>query len=154
MDKLPNRVFPLTYSLLLPSDLCDRNLDIHVERCKVRPLPAGMITFPEAIAAFVAWIPIVFGITFYTLGETGVMSFLPIWVLSLIYPFMKRLIPFPQVILGVIIGSAVFPGWAAITNDLSDLDQALPLFAATMSWVIYFDVFYATQVLGPAPRAC
>lgn len=58
---------------------------------------------------------------------------------------MKRLIPFPQVVLGAVIGAAVFPGWAAVTNDLSGLEQSLPLFAATMSWVIYFDVFYATQ---------
>lgn len=108
-----------------------------------------MLTVPEAIAAFIAWIPVTLAITYYTLGDAGVVTFLPIWGLSLIYPFMKRLIPFPQIILGAIIGGAVFPGWVSITNDLSDWDQALPLFAATMSWVIYFDVFYASQVLQP-----
>ena len=128
------------------SDLCDRNLDSHVERCKVRPLPAGMITFPEAIVAFLAWLPVVAAITYSTLGEAGILTFLPIWGLSLVYPFMKRLIPFPQVVLGAIIGAAVFPGWAAITGDLSDLENALPLFAATMSWVVYFDLCYALQV--------
>ena len=134
------------------SDLCDRNLDRRVERCKERPLPAGMITVPEAVAAFVAWLPLVVAITYTTLGEAGVLTFLPIWGLSLIYPFMKRLVPFPQVILGAIIGAAVFPGWAAITGDLGDLGNALPLFAATMSWVVYFDIFYAIQVLQSYPR--
>ena len=104
-----------------------------------------MITFNEAVIAFLAWIPATIAITYYTLGGIGVTTFTPIWLLSLIYPFMKRVIQFPQVILGVIIGAAVFPGWAAITNDLSGLDKALPLFAATMTWVIYFDVFYAMQ---------
>ncbi|RMZ77832.1 hypothetical protein DV737_g4177, partial [Chaetothyriales sp. CBS 132003] len=127
------------------NDLCDRNLDAHVERCKVRPLPAGMITFKEAVVAFVAWLPLTYGITYATLGRVGVITFLPIWALSMVYPFMKRIIPFPQIVLGAVIGGAVFPGWAAITNDLTDLDQALPLFAATMSWVVYFDVFYAIQ---------
>lgn len=112
-------------------------------------MPAGMLTLPEAVAAFIAWMPISLGITYYTLGEAGVITFLPIWGLSMLYPFMKRLIPFPQVVLGAIIGGAVFPGWTAITKDLSDLDQALPLFAATVSWVIYFDVFYAMQVCEP-----
>ena len=104
-----------------------------------------MISYGEAIAAFIAWIPVIVAITHYTLGEAAVITFIPIWGLSLIYPFMKRLIPFPQVVLGAVIGAAVFPGWAAVTEDLSGLEQGLPLFAATMSWVIYFDVFYATQ---------
>lgn len=105
-----------------------------------------MITLSEAVTAFLVWIPFTIGITYWSLGETGVITFAPIWALSLIYPFMKRLIPFPQLILGAIIGGAVFPGWAAVTNDLSNLQEALPLFLATMSWVVYFDVFYATQV--------
>lgn len=104
-----------------------------------------MITYEEAVAAFIGWIPIMLGTTYYTLGTPGVVTFLPVWVLSLIYPFMKRVIPFPQVILGAIIGAAVFPGWAAVTNNLEGLGGGLPLFAATMTWVIYFDVFYATQ---------
>ena len=105
-----------------------------------------MITLPEAVVAFIAWLPVVVGITYSTLGEAGILTFLPIWGLSLVYPFMKRLIPFPQIVLGAIIGAAVFPGWASITGDLSELDKALPLFAATMSWVVYFDIFYAMQV--------
>ena len=110
-----------------------------------------MITFPEAIVAFLAWLPVVATITYSTLGEAGILTFLPIWGLSLVYPFMKRLIPFPQVVLGAIIGAAVFPGWAAVTGDLSDLENALPLFAATMSWVVYFDLCYAIQVFHSCP---
>ena len=136
----------------MSSDLCDRNLDKYVERCKKRPLPAGMITVPEATVAFITWIPVVVTITYSTLGKAGVLTFIPIWGLSLVYPFMKRIIHFPQLILGAIIGAAVFPGWAAITSDLSDLGNALPLFAATMSWVVYFDIFYAMQVFQSCPR--
>jgi len=110
-----------------------------------------MLTTGEAIAAFIAWIPVTVGITYLTLGSVGVITFSPIWVFSLIYPFMKRVMPFPQVILGGVIGGAVFPGWASITNNLEGLEQALPLFAAVMAWVIYFDVFYATQVSDKSP---
>jgi len=105
-----------------------------------------MLTTTEAVLAFLAWIPITIGITYITFGHVGVVTFTPIWILSLIYPLMKRVIPFPQVILGAVIGGAVFPGWASITNSLEGLDQALPLFAAVFTWVVYFDVFYATQV--------
>lgn len=105
-----------------------------------------MVTVLEATLAFCAWLPIMLATTYYTLGEAGVLTFLPIWGLSLAYPFMKRLIPFPQVILGAVIGGAVFPGWVAVTQNLSNVPQAIPLFAATVSWVVYFDTIYATQV--------
>lgn len=94
---------------------------------------------------FVVWLPITLAITWATLGKEAVVSFIPIWVLSTIYPFMKRLIPFPQVVLGAVIGGAVFPGWVAITHELGGLEAAVPLFFATAVWVVYFDVFYATQ---------
>lgn len=111
-----------------------------------------MINYWEAVVAFFGWQVIAVGTTYLTLGEAGVMTFIPIWVLSLLYPFMKRLTSFPQVILGAVIGGAVFPGWASVTGNLHGLDQALPLFAATMCWVVYFDVFYATQVsMIPSP---
>lgn len=79
------------------------------------------------------------------MGEKAVISFMPVWILSFIYPFMKRLIPFPQVVLGAAIGAAVLPGWVAVTDDLDYPAGALPLFLATTCWVIYFDVLYATQ---------
>lgn len=132
------------------SDICDRDFDKDVERCKVRPLPAGMLTTREALIAFFAWIPIVYGTTYLTLGNAGMWTFAPVWALSMIYPLMKRVTNFPQIVLGAIIGAAVFPGWASVTGDLSTLDQAVPLFFATASWVIYFDLFYAEQVLSPS----
>ncbi|TAQ84223.1 hypothetical protein B7494_g7452 [Chlorociboria aeruginascens] len=127
------------------NDICDRNLDLHVERCKTRPLPSGMLTLTEAILAFIAWIPTTVAITYFTLGEVGVKTFIPIWILSIIYPFMKRIMPFPQVVLGATMGAAVFPGWAVVTNTMDGLEGALPLFGAVMAWVVYFDIFYATQ---------
>ncbi|KAL9579880.1 MAG: hypothetical protein Q9203_006523 [Teloschistes exilis] len=127
------------------NDICDTRFDARVERCKTRPLPAGMLSYSEAIITFIAWIPIVLATTNYTLGENGLITFAPVWLLSLTYPFMKRLITFPQLVLGAIIGAAVFPGWSAITGSLHGLGQAVPLFAATFSWVVYFDVFYAVQ---------
>lgn len=127
------------------SDICDQNLDLHVERCKTRALPSGMITTRDAVLAFLLWIPITIWVTWATLGDKAVVGFVPVWILSFVYPFMKRLIPFPQVVLGAAIGAAVFPGWVAITQQLDHLADAIPLFSATACWVVYFDVIYATQ---------
>ncbi|GKZ18417.1 hypothetical protein AbraIFM66951_000976 [Aspergillus brasiliensis] len=135
------------------NDICDQSFDKHVQRCKVRPLPSGMISTPEALLAFACWVPVTLAITWVTLGPAVAASFIPVWVLSVIYPFMKRLMPFPQVVLGAIIGGAVFPGWVGVTGELEHLDQALPLFFATAAWVVYFDVFYATQDLPDDKKA-
>jgi 4-hydroxybenzoate polyprenyltransferase len=105
-----------------------------------------MISTTEAVVAFVVWCLVSFEVTLVTLGWPGVATFAPIWFLSTVYPFMKRIIPFPQVILGAVVGSAVFPGWISITQDADSLQKAIPLFIATAAWVVYFDVFYATQV--------
>jgi 4-hydroxybenzoate polyprenyltransferase len=120
-------------------------MDLHLERCKVRPLPAGMISVKGAILAFIAWLAITLGITWGTLGDKAVISFFPVWVIGAMYPFLKRLIPFPQVILGAVIGGAVFPGWVSVTNQLDGVVAAIPLFFATASWVVYFDTFHATH---------
>lgn len=104
-----------------------------------------MITVSEAIAVFIAWLPICYYLVKYSLGDEAVIAFIPVWVFSTVYPFMKRVIPFPQVVLGGIIGGAVFPGWVAVTQNMDDIQAALPLFFATASWVVYFDLFYATQ---------
>jgi len=105
-----------------------------------------MLTVGEAYVALLAWLPVVLGVTYLTLGEAGVWTFAPVWILSTIYPFMKRVTSFPQIVLGAIIGAAVFPGWASVTGDFTTLSQGLPLFFATASWVVYFDLFYAEQV--------
>ena len=104
-----------------------------------------MISYREAVLAFILELPLTFAVVYYTLGQPGLITFTPIWALSAIYPFLKRHISFAQLFLGLIIGGAVFPGWVAVTNDLAGLERAFPLFAATMSWVIYFDLIYATQ---------
>jgi 4-hydroxybenzoate polyprenyltransferase len=133
------------------NDICDRNLDAHVDRCKTRPLPAGMLSLPEAVIAFIVWMVATYYITLFTLGQPAVVALVPVWVLSAVYPLMKRVIPFPQLVLGVVIGAAVFPGWAAVTETPLDTwggmvaKDALPLFGAGFCWVVYFDIFYATQ---------
>ena len=105
-----------------------------------------MISLTGAGAAFIAWMFVTITTTYLMIGPLGVVNFTPTWILSATYPFMKRLIPFPQVVLGLTIGCAVLPGWVSVSNSLQGLDEIIPLFLATAAWVVYFDIFYATQV--------
>lgn len=121
------------------------DLDKDVERTKHRPLPSGMISYRDAVIVFIAWISAILSVTYYTFGSMAIITFAHIWLLGVIYPLTKRIMPFPHVVIGVIHGAFVVSGWVAAANSLDGWEQGLPLFFAVMVWVIYFDVFDATQ---------
>ncbi|KAF3935162.1 hypothetical protein ABW20_dc0107262 [Dactylellina cionopaga] len=84
-------------------------------------------------------------ISYRTLGYEGALVCAPVWILSTIYPFMKRIVQWPQLVLGPIIGMAVLPGWVSVTGNLDTLQEAVPMVLAVSAWVVYFDTIYATQ---------
>ena len=63
--------------------------------------------------------------------------------LAAIYPFAKRLLPLPQLVLGLAFGWGVLMAWAAV-------EQQLPLpawlvYGATICWAVAYDTIYAVQ---------
>lgn len=104
-----------------------------------------MITLNEAVLAFIIEVLLMVIISFSTLGFAGASMCVPIWILSTIYPYMKRIVPWPQLILGPALGAAVFPGWISISNSFETMKDGIPIFLATSVWVVYFDTIYATQ---------
>ena len=60
-----------------------------------------------------------------------------------IYPFMKRITNWPQLVLGLAFSWGALMGWAA---EFGDLDApALLLYAGSVLWVIGYDTIYAHQ---------
>ncbi|KAI9037692.1 4-hydroxybenzoate octaprenyltransferase [Aspergillus affinis] len=128
------------------NDICDRNVDGKVARTKNRPLPSGMVTYPEAMMAFVVGCLVSVGITYATLGERVTAAMGPIWGLSFIYPLAKRAIWAPQIVLGLTMASCVLPPWVALGNtEPNDLILPGSLFGAIFSWLVYLDLIYASQ---------
>ncbi|KAK6544878.1 hypothetical protein TWF694_001557 [Orbilia ellipsospora] len=127
------------------NDIVDRNFDGKVERTKVRPLPAGIITVRAAVIAFIMEMALTVYISHKTLGYEGALVCTPVWILSTIYPFMKRVVQCPQLVLGPIIGMAVLPGWVSVAGNLDSISDAMPMVLAVSAWVVYFDTIYATQ---------
>jgi 4-hydroxybenzoate polyprenyltransferase len=60
-----------------------------------------------------------------------------------IYPFMKRLTYWPQVVLGLTFKWGVLVGWSAMTGSLSQ--APLALYAGCVLWTIGYDTIYAHQ---------
>lgn len=148
---LGSEQIPLQYVLYkkllkdLSSDICDVEYDRQVERCKSRPLPSGLISVKEATLFFFCWILLTLGTTWYTLGPQATLCTTPAWLLGVIYPFMKRLMPFPQLVVGLSIASGVMPGYVSVKGDIEFNGSVLALFGATVCWVIFLDTAYAVQ---------
>jgi 4-hydroxybenzoate polyprenyltransferase len=124
------------------NDLVDRDLDGLVERTRSRPIPSGQVTVAEATAFMMlqALIGFVVLIQFnrYTV-ITGICSLLVV----AIYPFMKRITYWPQIVLGLAFSYGALMGWPAAFGQLDW--PALVLYAGSICWVIGYDTIYAHQ---------
>ena len=124
------------------NDIADRDLDARVERTRSRPLPSGRIS-PKAAAAFLvaqALIGLCVLLQFNAVAIlVGMLSLVPV----AIYPFMKRVMPVPQLVLGLAFAWGALMGWVALFGRLDP--PALLLYAGTVAWVIGYDTIYAVQ---------
>src|SRR3569623_483448 len=124
------------------NDITDRDLDDKVERTRSRPLPSGQVTTKQALAFLVAQalIGLVVLLQFNRFAVlTGIASLL----IVAIYPFMKRITWWPQIVLGLAFSWGALMGFA-VTFGRIDV-TALVLYAGAFSWVIGYDTIYAHQ---------
>jgi 4-hydroxybenzoate polyprenyltransferase len=124
------------------NDITDRDLDARVERTRSRPIPAGQVSVTQALAFLVvqALIGLIVLLQFNRVAvATGIASL----IIVAIYPFMKRITWWPQVVLGLAFSWGALMGFAVILGQV-DL-TALVLYAGSISWVIGYDTIYAHQ---------
>jgi 4-hydroxybenzoate polyprenyltransferase len=124
------------------NDITDRDLDARVERTRSRPIPAGQISVKAALAFLVAQalVGLVVLLQFNRFAvATGIASLL----IVAIYPFMKRITWWPQIVLGLAFSWGALMGFAATFGRLDA--TAFVLYAGSICWVIAYDTIYAHQ---------
>jgi len=124
------------------NDITDRDLDAQVERTRSRPIPSGQVTVKQAAAFLVAQalvgLAVLLQFNLFAI-LTGIGSL----AIVAIYPFMKRITYWPQVVLGLAFSWGALMGFAVI---LARIDAtALVLYAGSIAWVIGYDTIYAHQ---------
>jgi 4-hydroxybenzoate polyprenyltransferase len=124
------------------NDITDRDLDARVERTRSRPIPAGQISVTQAVAFLVAQaligLSVLLQFNRFAIA-TGIASL----VIVAIYPFMKRITWWPQIVLGLAFSWGALMGFAVM---LARIDPAaLWLYAGSIAWVIGYDTIYAHQ---------
>jgi 4-hydroxybenzoate polyprenyltransferase len=124
------------------NDIADRDLDAQVERTRLRPLPSGQVR-PRHAALFLLVQALIGLAVLVQFNEEAVLIGLCSLVPVAIYPFMKRVMPLPQAILGLAFAWGALMGWAAVFARLDP--PALLLYAGALCWVIGYDTIYAVQ---------
>jgi 4-hydroxybenzoate polyprenyltransferase len=124
------------------NDIVDRDLDGSVERTRSRPIPSGQVSVAQAALFLVLQALVGFAVLIsfnsFTIG-LGIASL----AIVLVYPFMKRITYWPQIVLGLAFSWGALMGWAGAFGRLDW--PALLLYAGSISWVIGYDTIYAHQ---------
>ena len=124
------------------NDITDRDLDAKVERTRSRPIPAGQVSVPQAFAFLVLQALIGLAVLLQ-FNRFAIMTGIASLVIVAVYPFMKRITWWPQVVLGLAFSWGALMGFAVILGRI-DL-TALVLYAGSIAWVIGYDTIYAHQ---------
>jgi 4-hydroxybenzoate polyprenyltransferase len=124
------------------NDLIDRDLDAHVERTRGRPLPSGAVT-PAQAAAFLIVQALVGVLVLLQFNAFTIVLGLVSLLIVAFYPFAKRIIDWPQVVLGFAFSWGALVGWSAVTGRLAPAPVAL--YAGAILWTIAYDTIYALQ---------
>src|SRR5690349_18300510 len=124
------------------NDITDRDLDARVERTRSRPIPAVQVSVAQAFAFLVAQALIGLAVLLQ-FNRFAIFTGIASLLIVAIYPFMKRITWWPQVVLGLAFSWGALMGFAA---EFARLDAAaLVLYAGSICWVIGYDTIYAHQ---------
>jgi 4-hydroxybenzoate polyprenyltransferase len=124
------------------NDFLDRDIDARVERTLNRPIPSGQVRARHALLFAVAQsllgLVVLLQFNRFTIW-LGIASLVPVAV----YPLMKRIMGYPQAVLGLCFAWGALMGFAAIFASLPA--AAFVLYLGSIAWVIGYDTIYGHQ---------
>ncbi len=126
------------------NDIVDRDLDAKVARTRGRPIPSGQLSVRAAwiFLVLLAFIGLVLLVQF---NQLAIFVGLASLMLVAAYPFMKRIIWWPQLWLGLTFNWGALVGWAAVANEINL--TAVALYLGGIFWTLGYDTIYALQDL-------
>lgn len=122
------------------NDIADRRFDGNVTRTRDRPLVSGKVSLPEAYG-LLALLAVLAVNLLWLLNDLTRWLTLPLILLTLCYPLMKRVTHLPQLVLGLTANWSIPMAFAAITGAVPPL--AWLLFTAACVWTVAYDSIYA-----------
>ena len=133
------------------NDVADREFDRHVKRTAQRPVTRGAVSVKEALGVGAALALVAFGLTLTTNPPTILLCG-PALLITVLYPYAKRVLSMPQAVLGVAFSFGIPMAYAAALGSsewsLQAVRDAVPwqawaLLASNLFWVLAYDTEYA-----------
>ena len=138
-------VFVMRSAGCVINDYADRDIDGGVHRTAQRPLASGILTAKQALILFTGLLMLAL-VLLVQLPKAVWPWSLPAVLLTIIYPFMKRYIYAPQMVLGLAFSMSipmaficVLPSEAVLWSD----PVLIALFVVNFLWVLMYDTVYA-----------
>jgi len=122
------------------NDYADRDIDSNVDRTKFRPLASGALEPKNALNLFVILGIIAIGLLLLLPSRVWPWA-IPAAALTIVYPFMKRFIQAPQLVLGLAFSFAIPMVYVAYDKAFDTVFWLM--FLANTFWVVMFDTQYA-----------
>ena len=124
------------------NDILDRKVDAGVERTRGRPLPSGELKLHHALVWMALQSAVGAAVLFKLNKFAGGVALLSLLLVA-VYPAMKKITSWPQVVLGFAFNWGALVGYAAVTSTLSWATVALYL--GGVAWTMVYDTIYAMQ---------
>jgi 4-hydroxybenzoate polyprenyltransferase len=124
------------------NDIADRDYDGQVTRTRLRPIPSGRVSVPQAIVFMAAQLAIGAAILL-SLNRLSIILGLAVLALIGTYPYMKRITYWPQLFLGLNFNWGALLGWTAVNGSLGW--PPVLLYLGGICWTLGYDTIYAHQ---------
>lgn len=122
------------------NDIADRRIDLHVDRTKFRPLTSGEVSLFEAFLFLFLLLLMALVIVTQLPKECFYLSLVAL-VITFIYPFCKRFIQAPQLVLGLAFSMGIPMAYSA--SGVPFDGQFYGLFIINFAWIVAYDTMYA-----------
>ena len=124
------------------NDIFDRNYDKKVSRTVLRPLAKGTITIFDACICFI-FLSLLGLFILLSLDKLSIIIGIISFTLLLIYPLMKRITYWPQLVLGITFNIGVLISFSAVTSSINL--SIIFLYCSGIFWTLGYDTVYAHQ---------
>ncbi|XP_065576554.1 4-hydroxybenzoate polyprenyltransferase, mitochondrial-like isoform X1 [Artemia franciscana] len=125
------------------NDIWDKDFDRKVVRTKDRPIASGEISRFHALVFLAGQLGIGLSILLQFNWNSILIGASSLGFVAL-YPAMKRITYWPQLVLGLTLNWGALMGWSAL-HGTTDWYSVLPLYAAGVCWTMIYDTIYAHQ---------
>ena len=122
------------------NDYADRDIDLHVQRTKERPVTSGRVSPREALW-LAAGLSVAALLLILPLNILTLLLSIPAVALAASYPYTKRFFAIPQAYLGIAFGFGIPMAYAATLGYVPPVAWLLLL--ANVFWAIAYDTEYA-----------